>query len=42
MTNKNSDSAFEGVQPSNDHCWPIIAGASNGLSLTTTTADIDK
>lgn len=32
---KHSDSASEGMQPSDERCWPIIAGASTGLTLTT-------
>lgn len=39
MTNEDSDSAFEGKQPSNEPCWPIITGVSNGLTLTRTKFD---
>lgn len=32
---KHSDSASEGMQPSDERCWPVIAGASTGRTLTT-------
>lgn len=36
---KDSDSASEGMQPRDERCWPVIAGASTGLTLTTARFD---